>query len=144
MPVSEPVLNTEGTGEVLEFGNGSSAEIAVGGPQTGGDYAVVRYHVTPGDEPPLHTHTREDEMVFVVEGEITAIVGDASIDVGPGAFAALPRGVPHTIRVRSDSATLMLTLVPAGLERFFVPASSEDSDPDAFGLLVHDAAAEAS
>ncbi len=138
MPVSEPVLNTEGSGEVLEFGNGSSTEIAIGGPQTGGEYAVVRYHVTPGDEPPLHTHTREDELVYVVDGEITAIVGDASIDVGRGAFAALPRGVPHTIRVRSDSATLMLTLVPAGLERFFVPASSEDSDPATFGLEIHD------
>ena len=123
MGVSEAVLNTQGTGESVDFGNGSRAEIAVGGPESGGDYAVVRYHVKPGDEPPLHTHSREDEMVFVVDGEITAFVGDTQVDVGPGAFAALPRGVRHTIRVKGDSATLLLTLVPAGLERFFVPAS---------------------
>ena len=140
MSVSEPVLNTEGTGEAIEYGNGSRAEIAVGGAQSGGEYAAVRYTVTPGDEPPLHTHTREDEMVYVVDGAITAIIGDAEVDVGPGAFAALPRGVPHTIRVRSNSATLMLTLVPAGLERFFVPASDSDSDPAKFGLEIHDPA----
>ncbi len=138
MPVSQPVLNTPGAGERVEFGNGSSAEIAVGKAESGGEYAVVRYHVARGDEPPLHTHTREDEMVYVVDGEITAIIGDAEVDVGPGAFAALPRGVPHTIRVRGDSATVMLTLVPAGVERFFVPSSDEDQDPSTFGLEIHE------
>jgi len=137
MSITEPVLNTEGAGEFIEFGHGSRAEIAVGKEQSGGEYAVVRYHVVSGDEPPLHTHSREDEMVYVVEGKITAFVGDSRVDVGPGAFAALPRGVPHTIRVQGDSATLLLTLVPAGLERFFVPKSDEDSDPATFGLELH-------
>ncbi len=137
MAVSEPVLNTSGTGESLEFGHGSRAEIAVGGEQSGGEYAVVRYDVVAGDEPPLHTHSREDELVYVVRGEITAFVGDGRVDVGPGAFAALPRGVPHTIRVKGDSASVLLTLIPAGLERFFVPKSDGDADPAAFGLELH-------
>lgn len=140
MPVSEPVLNTPGDGALTVFGNGSTAEIAVGQEQTDGEYAMVRYQVKPGDEPPLHTHSREDEMVYVVEGEITAIVGDARVDVGPGAFAALPRGIPHTIEVNGDSATLLLTLVPAGLETFFVPATDADLDPANFGLEIHEAA----
>ena len=138
MAVSEPVLNTEGAGEAIEYGNGSRAEIVVGGPQSGGDYAVVRNRVTRGDEPPLHTHSREDEMVYVVDGKITATVGDANVDVGPGAFAVLPRGIPHTIRVNSESANLIITLVPAGVERFFVPASEADSDPANFGLEIHE------
>ncbi len=138
MAVSEPVLNTEGAGESIEYGNGSRAEIVVGGPQSGGDYAVVRNRVTRGDEPPLHSHSREDEMVYVVDGEITATVGDANVDVGPGAFAVLPRGIPHTIRVNSESANLIITLVPAGVERFFVPASEADSDPANFGLEIHE------
>ena len=141
MPAAQPVLNVPGAGEVAEFGNGSSAEIVVGQGDSGGDYAVVRYQVKPGDEPPLHTHSLEDEMVYVVEGTVTAIVGDSEVDVGPGAFAALPRGVPHTIRVTSESATLLLTLVPAGLERFFVPADDGDLDPSRFGLEINEPAA---
>jgi len=39
--------------------------------------------------------------------------------------------------VKGDSATLLLTLVPAGLERFFVPQSAGDSDPAALGLELH-------
>lgn len=137
MPVSEPVLNTPATGETHSYGNGSSAEIVVSGKESNGDYAVIRYHVKPGDEPPMHTHSREDEMVYVVEGEITAIVGDAKVDVGPGAFAALPRGIAHTIKVKGDSATLMLTVVPAGVERFFVPVTKDDEDPATFGLEIN-------
>ena len=91
MAVSKPVLNTQGSGKSVEFGNGSRAEIAVGGPESGGEYAVVRYHVVSGDEPPLHTHSREDEMVFVLEGELTAFVGDARVYEG-GAHHPRRRG----------------------------------------------------
>ncbi len=137
MPIKEAILNTAGSGEMNNYGNGSSAEIVVGGSHSDGEYAVLRYQVSRGDEPPLHTHSREDEMVFVEKGEITALVGDSSVDVGPGAFASLPRGVPHTIKVNGDSATLLLTLVPAGVERFFVPATKADEDPANFGLEIH-------
>ena len=41
MPVSEAVLNTVGTGETHSYGNGSSAEIVVGGKESKGDYAVA-------------------------------------------------------------------------------------------------------
>lgn len=134
MAITEPVLTVPGTGASLEFGNGSRAEIAVSGEQSEGEYAVVRWDVRAGDEPPMHTHSREDEMVFVVDGEITAFVGDARVDVGRGACAALPRGVPHTLRVKGDAASVIITLVPAGVERFFVPQSEADGDPANFGL----------
>jgi quercetin dioxygenase-like cupin family protein len=75
-------------------------------------------------------------MVFVEKGEIEAIVGDTTANVGPGAFAALPQNVPHTIRVKGDSATLLLTVVPAGVERFFVPTDATHEDPATFGLKI--------
>ena len=134
MAVSEPVLTGPDGGETITTSAGSSAEIKVRSGQSGGDYGAVRYTVRAGDEPPLHTHSREDELVYVVEGRLVARVGDARIEVGPGAFAALPRGVAHTIEVIGEQATLLLTFVPGGLERFFVPANGEQPDPAAFGL----------
>ncbi len=56
--------------------------------------------------------------------KLIARVGDARIEVGPGAYAALPRGVPHTIEVVGDRATLLLSFVPGGLERFLVPGKA--------------------
>jgi quercetin dioxygenase-like cupin family protein len=113
---------------------GSSVEMKVESSQSGGDYGAVLWTVRPGEEPPLHTHSREDELVYVVQGQLIARVGDARVEVGPGAYAALPRGVPHTIEVVGDQATLLLSFVPGGLERFLVPRNGEQPDPAAFGL----------
>jgi len=128
------VLTGPGGGETVRFPGGSSTEMKVEATQAGGGYGAIVYTVKAGEEPPLHTHSREDELVYVIEGELVALVGDARVPVGPGAFAALPLGVPHTISVTDEQATLLLTFVPGGLERFFVPPPGEEPDPAAFGL----------
>lgn len=71
-----------------------------------------------GDEPPIHTHTREDETIYVLDGAVTAFVGEQRIDVAAGSYAALPKGVPHGLSVRGDEARLLITLAPAGAEYF--------------------------
>src|SRR5512133_2837964 len=65
MPLTEPVLSGPGAGRTVTSGHGSSAELKLAGEQSGGDWAGVASHVRAGDEPPAHTHTREDEAVYV-------------------------------------------------------------------------------
>jgi quercetin dioxygenase-like cupin family protein len=137
MSLSDPVLTGPGGGRTVTNGHGSSAELKIVGEQSGGDWAVVEWHVRAGDEPPLHTHTREDETVYVLDGAITAFVGDQRIDVDAGSYAALPKDVPHGLRVRGDEARLLVTLAPAGTEYFFVPRDEDDADPARFGLILH-------
>jgi quercetin dioxygenase-like cupin family protein len=134
MPVQKPVLTPPHGGKTVTESGGSSIELKVESSQSGGDYGAVQWTVRAGEEPPLHTHSREDELVYVVQGQLIAHVGDARVEVGPGAYAALPRGVPHTIKVVGDQATLLVTFVPAGLERLLVPRDGERPDPAAFGL----------
>jgi quercetin dioxygenase-like cupin family protein len=93
--------------------------------------------VRSGDEPPLHTHTREDESVYVLEGAITAFVGDQRIDVDAGSYAALPKGLQHGLMVRGEEARLLVTLAPAGAEYFLVPRGESDADPAKFGLVLN-------
>ncbi|UWU94304.1 cupin domain-containing protein [Bradyrhizobium sp. CB1015] len=134
MSVKQPVLTPPHGGETVTSSAGSSVEMKVESSQTGGEYGTVLWTVRAGEEPPLHTHSREDELLYVVQGQLIARVGDARVEVGPGAYAALPRGVPHTIEVVGDQATLLLSFVPGGLERFLVPRKGEQLDPAAFGL----------
>ena len=134
MSVKQPVLTQPHGGETITMGGGSSIELKVESSQSGGDYGAVLYTVRAGEEPPLHTHSREDELVYVVQGQLVARVGDTRVEVGPGAYAALPRGAPHTIEVVGDQATLLFSFVPGGLERFLVPRNGERLDPAAFGL----------
>ena len=140
MPLNEPVLTGPGAGRTVSYGSGSSFELKLAGEQAAEDWAVVEWRLRAGDEPPIHTHTREDETLYVLEGTITAYVGDERIDVEAGSYAALPKDVPHGLSVRGDEARLLMTLEPAGAEYFFVPRDDDDADPARFGIVLHEAA----
>src|ERR687886_449051 len=140
MALSEPVLTGPRAGRTVTHGHGSSAELKLAGEESGGDWAVVEWRVRAGDEPPIHIHTREDETIYVLEGAITAFVGDQRIEVEAGSYAALPKDVPHGLTVRGDEARLLVTLAPAGAEYFLVPRDENDADPARFGLIVQGSA----
>jgi quercetin dioxygenase-like cupin family protein len=137
MSLTKPVLTGPSAGRTVTKSSGSSTELKLEGEQAGGDWAVVEWHLRAGDEPPIHTHTREDETVYVLDGSITAFVGDQRIDVEAGSYAALPKDVPHGLTVRGDEARLLITLEPAGAEYFIVPRDEGDADPERFGIVLH-------
>jgi quercetin dioxygenase-like cupin family protein len=137
MSVSKPVLTGPGAGRTVTSDHGSTAELKLVGEESGGDWSVVEWRVRAGDDPPIHTHTREDETIYVLEGAITAFVGDERIEVEAGSYAALPKDVPHGLTVRGDEARLLITLAPAGAEYFLVPRDENDADPARFGLIIH-------
>jgi len=140
MALSEPVLSGPAAGRTVTYGGGSSAELKLAGEQSGGDWAVVEWRVRAGDEPPIHTHTREDETIYVLEGAITAYVAGEKIEVEAGSYAALPNNVPHGLTVRGEEPRLLITLEPAGAEYLFVPRDDSDADPARFGVITQDAA----
>ena len=140
MALDEPVLSGPGAGRTVTYGGGSSAELKLAGEQSGGEWAVVDWRVRAGDEPPIHTHTREDEALYVLEGAITAYVGDQQFEVGAGSYAALPNNVPHGFAVRGEEVRLLQTLHPAGVEYLFVPRDESDSDPAKFGVILQERA----
>lgn len=65
--------------------------------------SIVELSGGPGDTPPLHVHTDEDEAFHVLDGELTVHIGDADALVLCAGDAALaPRCVPHVYVVTSD------------------------------------------
>jgi hypothetical protein len=76
--------------------------------------------VPPGGGPPPHVHSREEEGFYVLEGEITFRVGDKRLVAGPGLFANMPVGTPHSFKNESGQpARMLISLAPAGLEKMF-------------------------
>ena len=137
MSLNKPVLTGPSAGRTITKPTGSSFELKLEGEQAGGDWAVVEWRLRAGDEPPIHTHTREDETIYVLDGAITAYVGDERIEVEAGSYAALPKDVPHGLTVRGDEARLLVTLEPAGAEYLLVPRDEGDADPEQFGIVLH-------
>ena len=42
-----------------------------------------------------HSHENEDEMFYVLEGSFRMELRDKSVELGPGDFIVIPRGVEH-------------------------------------------------
>ena len=114
---------------------GGLMEIKARADDTGGALGVLEgTFYDEGYGPPLHVHTREDEVMYVLEGQIRFRVGDDEFVAAPGAWVWQPRGVPHTFKVESEGARALIVFTPGGIERMFeeggVPAG-ESAEPPA-------------
>ena len=54
---------------------------------TGGQMTIVDMTEPPGAQAPLHVHHREDEAFWILEGDVTIEVGDATIEASAGDYA---------------------------------------------------------
>ena len=52
-----------------------------------------------GFGPPPHLHRREDEALYVLEGQMSVSCGEQTWTATPGSFVLLPRGIPHAFTV---------------------------------------------
>jgi quercetin dioxygenase-like cupin family protein len=115
-------------GERLWF-LGTTATILVDGAQTGGRYGLF-HGLFPFDAaPPLHSHP-QDESFYVLAGEVSVWVGDIEQNrLGPGAMAFAPAGTPHTFRVETETAELLVLSTPAGIEDYVRALAEPATEP---------------
>jgi mannose-6-phosphate isomerase-like protein (cupin superfamily) len=112
---------------------GMLAEVKASAADTGGRYTLVEITAPPGLQAPLHVHYREDEGFYVLEGTVTIVVGDETIELAAGQHAYGPRDVPHTFIIGPHGAKMLWVLTPSGFEDFIddvsVPAERPTVPP---------------
>jgi quercetin dioxygenase-like cupin family protein len=86
---------------------------------TDGQFGLMEAVLVPGNEPPPHIHSREDELYYVLEGEFDVYAGEDACKVKQGECIFLPRLIPHAFKIRSPKLKVLLILTPAGLEAAF-------------------------
>ena len=111
----------------------ATVKVGAGGSDSG--LTLVEFVAPRGFGPPLHRHTEEDELMYVLDGEIRIDLGDGESTVASaGAAVTLPHGIPHTWQVLSDEARFLT--VNAGRHHGpsfdrFVGALGTPTDPKA-------------
>lgn len=101
----KPIIHQAGEGRHYHFlDNLATVKVAAG---NDGTLSVVEFLAPQGFGPPLHRHNHEDELFFVLDGEITLKTGDVERVAGVGVYALLPRAVPHTFQVLTESARIL-------------------------------------
>ncbi len=103
---------------------GQLAVIKTTADDSAGQLTIVEITAPPGLEVPLHVHHRDDEGFWILEGDITVDVGDATIEAQAGDYVFGPRDIPHRYTVGNDGCRMLFIMVPGGLEDL-IRATSE-------------------
>jgi quercetin dioxygenase-like cupin family protein len=90
---------------------GARVVIKASGDDTHGQLAVMDSTYPPGLSVPAHVHTGEDEMFYVLEGELQGFCDDDRWTATPGTFVFVPRDRPHGFVVTSTAAARALVIV---------------------------------
>src|SRR5687767_12600430 len=114
----------------------------IDGDSTGGAFSLVEHPLPPRAlGAPIHTHRREDEYSYVLEGRIGVHLGDELVEAVPGELVFKPRGVAHAFWNAGDEPARLLELIsPAGFENYFRELApllaAPDRDEAAIGEVV--------
>jgi quercetin dioxygenase-like cupin family protein len=99
---------------------------------TGGAISVIMGWHKPGEGPPDHVHSSQEELFFIVEGTYEVTVGGQTSTAGPGTIVFIPRNVVHRFRNVGDTTACMLDWsLPGGQDHYF-KAISELAAGDGF------------
>jgi len=114
-------------GEGIEkWVNGSGYTMKVTRASTKGSVGFVEATVAPGGGPMPHAHRNEDEIFYMLGGELEFLDGDRTFIAGPGDFIFVPRNHRHRFtNVSSDTARMLFLFTPGGPEHFFVEAGDD-------------------
>jgi mannose-6-phosphate isomerase-like protein (cupin superfamily) len=88
---------------------------------TEGRVAVIEHTLPPRNlGAPLHRHSREDELTFVLGGRLGAKLGDEVIEAREGSYVLKPRGQWHTFWNAGDTDLRFVELfIPGGFDAYF-------------------------
>ena len=107
------------TGEAIKVGQ-MEIRYLVDGAQ-GGGLGMFELTIPPGSiVPPPHSHTHNEECVYVLEGTLRYRVDEETRDLRPGEWMSTPRGsVHHFINRTSGTVRALIVLTPDIGEQYF-------------------------
>ena len=116
----EPVVVLPDSGEQLNIA-GSQTFHKIKSSATNSALSVMEFVTPPGKGVALHVHEREDELVYLLEGEIEVTLGNQKMKAVPGVMALLPRGIPHGFtNIGNKPSRLLDTILPGQFDNYFV------------------------
>jgi quercetin dioxygenase-like cupin family protein len=127
--MATPAINFKGDAAFRFLG--LPTQVRATAEMTNGAFGLVEnWDMPPGFASPYHTHHREDESFYILQGEVSFVIDGRWQRVGPGAFVFGPREVPHGFKVVGDEpAQMLFQATPGGFEQFVIELGQPLTDP---------------
>lgn len=126
----EPRVIAASEGHVEVSLAGVQARFKVGSISTGAARLTIATSVfPPGHETVTHLHQIDEEVVYVLQGELTVTLAGQEYTAGPGATVFIPPGTWMSIANRTETSAFVLGVLSRGeLEECFRVLFSTDAD----------------
>ena len=120
MSTRTAIIRADGEGDAVWFNNDLLTFKATAD-ETDQAFTLIEEMSQRGKVTPLHLHPAADETFWVIDGEIRVSVDGVERTVEAGGVASVPRGMPHSIMVTSETARVLTIVTPGckALEMFF-------------------------
>lgn len=114
-----PILSTPDSVETFSI-PGTVFNHRVKCKDTGGVFSVIELITEPGMGVAPHVHENEDELVYLLQGEIEVTLGDQTMRAVPGVMALLPRGISHGFtNIGTTPSIIIDTILPGQFDNYF-------------------------
>jgi mannose-6-phosphate isomerase-like protein (cupin superfamily) len=148
-----PLWRAPNTGPTLDVFGMTHTYKAMAG-DTGHQFSVWELTVPPEGGVPAHTHTHEDEVFYVLSGDVLIEVEGVAdpLRFGPGGFLFAPRNRRHAFRnIGTVAARMLLYAIPGtGVDRMFAdfdaiskrsaqmpPVDTIAAIAERYGVVIH-------
>jgi len=119
LPLRPKLMQGREAGTDISSPGRQSLTLLIGEETAGAMYATDVY-LSPGFGAPSHHQPTEDELWYLLEGELDVRVGAQRMKIRAGAFAYIPRDTTHAFRNNAAApAHLLAWNSPGGHERAF-------------------------
>ncbi len=120
----------------LKHNGGLNIRTRVRSEMTGGVYSSVETAVAPkAMGPPPHYHKELDELMFVLKGTASVLIGNDIVEVKAGGWHLRPRLIQHTFWNASNTSLLFIDMYfnqpfEQYLERIFFELTDKNGFPE--------------
>lgn len=96
------------------------------GEQTDGQFCLLENRSDGGTKTPIHVHADDDETVYVIDGQLTAVVNGEARTLSPGESMFLKRGIPHQLMNPGNRPVRYVLIgTPSMFEQFLAEGGRE-------------------
>jgi quercetin dioxygenase-like cupin family protein len=118
---------------------GQRQAVILGAPETNGRYALSHSTIAVGGGALEHSHSREAEAFYVIEGTLRFSLEGETVTLEKGSLLHCEPGLKYSFEALTPTEVLIL-YAPAGLERFIAESGLPDT-PGAYQRSVDGAGA---
>jgi mannose-6-phosphate isomerase-like protein (cupin superfamily) len=125
-------LLAAGTGEAV----GTGLTLRVDADLLDGALSIHEGVMRPGETVYPHVHEDADQLLYVVEGEVTVAVDGVEFQASAGDFVHKPKGLPHTFSNTTDKPVRVLEITVGDQFQRFTRAAAAVTDPSEFPAVA--------